>query len=373
LFLLGVVFTVNGLELAGREHDTATDHTGPVFTSHVATSDTLVHGMLRLCLRLFSPLARLERAESRRVLLTLKGGRLRLNDPDLQWAGPGRPFAAFRRFFRRDGQPPEVSVVPWSFVEVDQVQGASVEAAIRSRLRRPFTRRTDRRNDLLALGLATTGRPTRVRFLDDAHQTSLVGYTAVIQTTREPIQSASVSTDRSGTVVVRPQDEGLSLIVLRQGDRSVAFLYLVPGQEREITATLDAGEDVLALSSELKALEAEFVDLVAQRAILVQSIERHLAKAELAGADRLLARLRALPTEVEFQRKLSAFLANSQSQTGGKFSKTFDSRIAEMRSQIGSYLDGARIGSVSREIERVRLEAARNQGARRSSTDEDPS
>lgn len=366
LFVVGVNLVQSSLVLCGREHDTATRHTGPVFSARTAAQSAWHHTLLKLCLRMFSPLARVSRAESRSVHLVVKGGQLRACDPDLAWTPPGRAFSAFRRFFRRDREPPEITQVPWTFVEVDQVRGASVTAAIRSRLRRPFTRRTDRRNDILALGLSPTGQPTRVRFLDEATNTPLIGYTAVYKSTQGATKAVSTNTDRSGSVVVPPQTAGLTRLLLRQGQRSVALLYLVSGQESEITVPLNAAESLLALSSELKALEAEFVDLVARRVILVQSIERHLAKAEVDEAQALFERLDALPTKFEFQgTRIDTFIATAQSQSGGKLADKLAIPLAELQSQVDKYLDEDRIGRVRRKIRRIRQESAKSQAAPR--------
>ena len=364
LFVVGVDLVQSSLVLCGREHDTATQHTGPVFLARTAAQSAWHHTLLKLCLRMFSPLARVSRAESRSVLLTVKGGQLRSGDPDLTWTPPGRAFSTFRRFFRRDAELPEITQVPWTFVEVDQVRGASVTATIRSRLRRPFTRRTDRRNDLLALGLSPTGQPTRIRFLDEVANTPLIGYTAVYKSTLGATKAVSTNTNRTGSVVVPPQTAGLTRMLLRQGQRSVALLYLVSGQESEITVPLNAAESLLALSSELKALEAEFVDLVARRAILVQGIERHLAKAEVDEAQALFERLDDLPTKFKFQQRINTFIATTQSQSGEKLADKIATPLAELQSQITNYLDVARIGRVRRKIRMIREESAKSQADR---------
>lgn len=350
LFVVGMSYRDGQLALCGREHDTSTGHTGPVFTYVTGTPAALTHGLLQVCLRMFSPLAQVDSSESRSVSMTLKGGELALADPELSWAPPGRAFSAFRRFFRRDRESPEVVPVPWTFVEVDEARGASLSAAVRSRLRRPFTRRTDRPGDIVALGLWSTGRPTRVRFVDDEDKTPLFGYTAVIQPTRAAADAVTVDTDRSGTVVVPALSDGLSFLLLKQGTRRVAFLYVVPGQQAELTVPTVAQESRLALSSELTSIEAEFVDLAARRAVIVTQIERHLADDEVAPASALLETLRALPSQQQMERRVSSFVTGAQEQIGGNLPSDLQERVDQLREQIRQHLNPARIGAVARRV-----------------------
>lgn len=357
LFFVGVQMQPGRLQIAGREYDAATRHWGPVFEEAACGRLCLSRHVLALCRRMFSPLARLSEREGRQVRMVLKASRLPIMDVNLEWAAPGRPFLPFRRFLDSDGSPTKVEQVPWTLLEVEQADADSLLCNSHSRLRRPFTRRVGGRADIVALGLASTGRPTRVQFVSQQSGLPLVGYEVFLRDPKEDTLLPLAVTDSRGSVEVPAETDGIVHVLLRRGSTLLARVYIVPGHSVE-TVEVRPGREELAIGARLTALEEELIDTVCRRQVLLRRIDVFLGEEDAERASDALTELRQLGSQPAFERRLGVvreFAVESLGKEPKSLPKNVKARLAALTNLIERYLDPAELGAATTRVRELTL------------------
>ena len=94
--------------------------------------------------------------------------------------------------------------IPFTYLQVESVEGPVARCAIISALRDPLTKRMARPNSLAALGLKPGDSPLKLRFVTRPDQAPAAGYTLTARLVPDGQPRELGTTDRAGRIVLQP-------------------------------------------------------------------------------------------------------------------------------------------------------------------------
>jgi len=365
-----------GYRIRCREWDAYVRRWGPLLQRRVAQRSLLAESCFQLLREAFAPLAVVhpvsgkegERSTGQRVVLQFKGSLLATESVEKIFLHRGDLYRSLLRRTDRSGALLNVSEVPWTYLELTEVQpgqpkshGRPWQARIHSGLRRPFGIRLRGRSELLALAVHATGHRTQVRFYarHDRAQ-ALSGYEVYRQGEGEKPASRLLGvTDSQGTIEVEKGPSPVSMLLVRSDGRLLAKVPVVPGEKALLEVPIADGTARLQAQARLVEVREQLVDLVARRNILLARARNDLRKGQLDQAQRLLQELDALPGRAQFAKILSA----AENQPGNRsndprIQARIEKLFASTRSLLGRSLDTRPVRDLQNEVAAVRQKQA---------------
>ena len=208
----------------------------------------------------FAPLAQVGAVDTanKRVTLRLRAAALPARDRDFLQVRPGDLFQPVVRYNDREGNPRRITIVPWTYLEVNDVDQASLECTLRSGLRTPLSGRLRGRVDRLALGVVVPQMPTRLILKSRVEpEQVLAGYDVYVQALDSKATKFLGRSDRRGSVTIEPDDPPLRLLVIKHGGILLARLPVVPGIHAELDALVADDEQRLEAEGYLAGLQED--------------------------------------------------------------------------------------------------------------------
>ena len=295
------------LEFAGREYDTATRRLGPLQRRTVAAMGDAPRQLLEFSLDLFNPTAEITGQEGGRALLTVQGGALAAASPIGAVVAKGMVFQPLRLVSLTDGKI-QILRIPFTYLQVESVEGPVARCTITSALRDPFTKRMSRPNSLGALGLKPGTGPLSLRFVTKPDQIPAAGYMLTARRVPDGQPRELGMTDRSGRIVLKPGfASGLVVLRLLAGNvEPMVELPIMPGESSvERTIPFDPKPQTVALEAQIDSLRDEVVDLVALCARLESRMKARLEGEDWAGLEQTLKEFAELTPQDNYARRLA--------------------------------------------------------------------
>ncbi len=284
VFVLGIEAQGDRFVLGAREFDVAFTRWGPLFPGSARETTQVARELLLLASRMFSPLARFEDGDTKRVVVVIKGGRLPTLNPDaidskaqykpsFQFVPNGALFRPMRPVYNED-RSEIIGVTPmgWTFYVVEGRDKEKAMCKIDSALSRtlpPTSTEPDEPQIILA---RTAGGNTRLRLVDPENKAPLP---AMDVERVETIGGASLplgTTDSDGSIMISPNPNrsgsGLVWVFVRHGRDTMARLPILPGAGEEPNLELRPDEVRLDIEGRVMAMQTQIVDQVARRTIL---------------------------------------------------------------------------------------------------------
>jgi len=374
LFLLSVQLSGGSFAVAGREWDTLTSQLGPlIFGDASYDRREIADRCVSLVYDLFRPIAVVELSPSGSLALRARGGDFVAPDAGWRPLTPGSAFEPFLCFLNNERAIERIQRVPWTYLVVDEVERGLAGCTMTSGLRTSLAPR--RRVQTVALGINRRTRGTELTLVArSASRRPLAGVEVEIAAApapqldpegqderheSEPIQR--LVADRQGAVAVSaglaPDGEPLWLTV-RSGQALLARVPFVPGVRS--ADLLELPDDTLRLETEgsVAFLQAELVDTVARRAVLV-SLAKARAKAnEWEAAAALLKELDQMPKASRFAAELNAIRLPALKSARARRDRTTEVRIQKLCDEtlelVTTYLDEEKIKEVRDDIAEMR-------------------
>jgi hypothetical protein len=378
VFLLGIRSVGDQFILTSREFDVFFARWGPVFTATAREPTQVARELVVLAARMFSPLARLETGDAKRVTLMIKGGRLPTLNPEsvdrqarykpsFQFVPNGTLFRAMQPVFN-DDRTEILGMAPkgWTFYAVESRDRELATCRIDSALKNTLPPMSEDPNDPQLIVARTAGGTTTLRLVDTENKAPLPAMDIELV---ETVGGASVplgTTDSDGRIRIPPNrtPNPIVWVFVRHGRDTMARLPILPGAGEEPDLALNPDAVRLDIEGRVMAMQAQIVDQVARRTILAGNrnpvtqvmeggvIRKAMDKKDFKQATSLLKQLKESPSNEAMTDRLEAARTYARAQRPeekwtGKIKRLF----AETEEIIKQYFDPEIFGEIVSELE----------------------
>jgi hypothetical protein len=353
----------SGLVFTGREYDTATRRLGPLQEHTAFVLADAPRAMLQFALELFSPTALINGQEGGRALLLVRGASITPSSELGKVVAKGTVFVPLRLITMRD-QSTAIRRILFTYMQVEEMVGATARCAIVSALRDPLTQRMAQPNTLAAIGIKPGNSTLRLRFVSRPDLAPAAGYTLLARAVPDGLAHELGMTDRAGRIALKPGfADGLVILRLVAGTAEPMVEFpMMPGEssdEREIP--IDPKPLSVAYQVQLDALRDEVIDLVAQRSRLEKRMEARLQGEDMEGLEQGLKEYASLPPRDAFADRLSKMKDQATRQQAESrttvLSKNIQARFNELQALIDRYLDNDAFQTYTEALQRNRSES----------------
>jgi len=193
-----------------------------------------------------------------------------------------------------------VTVIDWTFLVIRDKTGTLLECKTISKDAVPLSGRTGSRIEKLALVIRPPNRPTVLTLVakrragvdrDRGAGDPLSDYEVFSRYPDMPIDQKSEmigKTDFFGKIEIPPSDDGIRVLFIKSGYAGLARLPLIPGLYDETKVELRNDAARLHAEGVVRGLRNQITDLLAQRKLLENQINRKLEENDVDGAVKLL-------------------------------------------------------------------------------------
>ena len=339
-----------------RELDCRTRYWGPVRKRTALQPELIDARAYDAVLNCFAPLVRVGRKlEDGTVDCVLRAGFLIVEDSSPAQLNERDLLLPITRHNGRDGLPRPNGIVPspWTFLSVKSTEGGKINCGLHSGVRNSIGAKSSRRKERLALTIDLEGEPTKLvlRTRDEEPQ-PLVGYEVH---SKDPFADSGFEflgrSNWDGEIMIQPGASPLRILYVKNGDRVLNRLPVVPGLEDQIFAELHDDSRRLEAEGVVSGVEAKIMDLVAMRAILAASIKRELEQGNIAKAEEIHKLFRELPKQgqlsVELEQQQRRIAASAPDERlRGRIDAVFDNA----KSLVITLIDQGQEGRLAAEI-----------------------
>jgi hypothetical protein len=364
-FLVTVEQSAGQYSITAREWDQVSSILGPARTRTVVQRREVSNVLFRLLHDLFRPLLTIDHVDEGKVLLTVKAGGLPPADPAFAQLRKGLFWQPFFRFRSLKNEVEKIDSVPWTLLQVSEINAKNTAhgtANLITGLRSPLPTRKRPRVDLLARAVQVDNPVTEFRLVSKRNPLRpLVGIVIEVKPAKDAPSVRRLLTDRSGSIRLTPQsEEPLVWLFVRSGEKKLAQLPVVPGMEQRLTAELPDDSIRLRVEGELSILEANLIDTVAQRAVLMARIRKLVAAGNRKTAEELQKELRQLHSTSFYLQDLATIrLPSIQAAQAEKDKATVGNieRVCDKTSKlIQRYLDDDKMKAFELEMKELARE-----------------
>ncbi|MHB1559025.1 MAG: hypothetical protein ACYC61_16360, partial [Isosphaeraceae bacterium] len=362
-----------GVAFTGREYDTATRRLGPLQRHEVEVYSDASRALMQFTLDLFSPTAMINGEEGGRALLTVRGSSIEPASPAGRVVEKGTVFQPLRLISAKGGGT-IVKIIPWTYLQVESVDGPIARCLVLSGLRDPFSRRVIQPNSLAAVGLKPGDSPLRLHFVSAQDKAPGAGYTLTARTFPNGTVREVGMTDRTGRISLKPGfADGLVVLRLLAGNvEPVAEVPAMPGESyEERTIPFDPKYQSVALEAEVESIRDEVVDLIALRARLEARMKARLEGEDWNGLDQTLQEFGKLTPRDEYAKRIAAIkerATKEQFETRKAIlTRNAQAQINDVQAMIDRYLDDDTIRAYRRALDEGRQDLAQKEKAKQKS------
>jgi hypothetical protein len=340
-----------------REFDTRAVSWSAVQSRPVPQSDRLPREAFLALTQSFSPLARVEEVRGKEALLRLRAQGYSPRDPSWQWAAVGDVFRGVLRTNERSGKAKSAQEIPWTVMEVGQVNPSGVLCFIESGVRGAISAKRGR-SEVVALLVRPTRGETKLEIKSRTPDAKpLAGYD-VYATDRTGTTVERIGrSNRSGAVIV-PSGEGkYRVLLIKDGQELLARLPLVPGLAPTATARIPDDAQRLEVEAFVVGLQETVVDLVARRAVLLARAELRLDANDVEAAEKLIEEVRRMETRDQLLQRIAVERRRFVSEDP-TVQKKIDRLFDDTTQLLGRYLNPADVESLQRRLREARTASA---------------
>lgn len=348
-----------GYLLSGREWDNSVEEMGAVGVRRVVQRREIAEGICGLALELFRPLALMDPPEEGKVSLHVRSVEFSPPDPQQSQLRIGQLWEPLYRFRNRENATERVQQIPWSYLRTVTAPAAGergpVVATVISGLRTALSSRRRPRVDAFALAVRPQLPKTRLQLLsqDRTHKPMVAMEVDLFADAESaPVKRFS---DRLGAINIAA-DPAHPQIWIRvvSGPNVLARLPYVPGLRPAESINLPDSSLLLDVDSRLSVLQANLMDAVAQRAILLARIRKRAQENDWAQVDTLWETLKKRPTARTFLNELAAIRVPAVDAAKEQKDRTTAARIEQSCKDtaqlIERYLDEEKVTTLNEEI-----------------------
>ncbi len=405
VFLFVVDSDGSGLQISGREWDKSTQSISPLVKRWIYDRRALGAEVFAMSQELFRPISEIDDVDEQDVFVRVRAGEYLPADPDAAQLKPQDLLQPYMRYLDRKLVLQKVQMMPWSYLVVQKTNRGRIECQFKTGLRNPLGGKSRRRVEVFASRLNRIADRTRLKLMPTSNVSRpLYGYSVSIapkhpremakpaepagnqaakdgesakdngggkrkQDDPAAMQYTRLLSDRSGRVEIKV-DEKNSVVWLyvRSGKNLLAILPFAPGIAAEEIMKLPDDALRLGVEGSLALLEAELIDTVARRALLMAMATSHSRKDKWDQVDGIFEQLDDLPKTKFFESKLTAIRFPAIKAAEELRDRRSQSKIKKLCNQmlqsIRQHLDPTKPKELKAELEELRKldDADRKQG-----------
>ncbi len=346
-----------------REWDRASETLGPACTGAAIDDRLAVPAAANVVKRAFRTLAQVDAAAGRQITVRLRAGELIPPDDTALPLGPGTFLSPFVRAMNRKGELQKVHAIPWTLLRVEEVDRARAEVLAFSVFPAPVGV-TKKRLESLAIETRPTHPETSLQFVPRTNKGNPVAAARVeivdrLSAPNDPeVERVVLRTDRHGRVAV-PADPvpAVRYAVISSGTAILARVPFLPGVEPELTVEVNDDSPRLSAEGEVSLLEADLIEMVARRKVLLLRAENASKAGKVDDVKALVAELRSLPTQPQFQQRIDLSRTTAVEGARAKKDQVAEARIRKMYAALAeaskTHLDDDKFQEVLKDLEDV--------------------
>jgi len=362
-----------GLGIEARELDLATGRFGPVFRRSCLQMPDAARALMNASVAIFAPFAQVKRQRGGSALLTIQAAGITPASPLGRFVTRGTPFQPFRVFLNPDKSIKQIQEIPYSYLNVEQVDFTGATAKSVSAFVDPLSGRSRTRLSFVGLGVKANDQPTPIQFVDRQSGQPLAGYKLQALDIQRGITQPVGQSRRDGIVPISPRlFPGLWRFQLVAGEvEPLAEFVLIPGETQNLrTLKVDPKLEAMEVHARLNRMTDRIVDLVAQRNRLKTLMDLRLAEDRYDETQALLEELAQLPSPKTFRDELAQLKAEClerQNQENKKpptqrrtiLTRMVQKRFIDVQGLIDSHLSDAPFEELAEQLQDQRREAQR--------------
>ncbi|MEZ6094613.1 MAG: hypothetical protein R3C03_10310 [Pirellulaceae bacterium] len=321
----------------------------------------------------FMPVAQIDNANEKnevamRAKAVLSCTRVRF-DENGEWIAEQNPvspayirtndvFLPVLRRTDRDGNLTSLDPVAYTFVTIDEINGARVNGHVQSTVRAPLSARKTKRLQKIALVIRPPEGITTLQVVsDDEKSEEMEGIEIWSRRPNAPKEEASEflgKTDWRGQLEITPSPEGMRMIFLKRGNRALRKLPIVPGFIKLQTADITNDEARLFAEGVIQGVHLELLDLIAQRQVYEKDCEDAIDAGDYVRARLALDKYDRLPQPQQFRSRLSneklRLLSRAKNQREAEF---IDNMFNTLLGILGTFIGESKATEMRAHIQRA--------------------
>jgi hypothetical protein len=358
LMLLAVSRGYGGYRVAARELDVRTRTFNTPVRLVVGQIAGLRDATFRAVRQAFAPLAEIVSVEENQVVLRLRASGFPLRDRSYEPVRPGAIFQSVVRYDDREGQPKRISVIPWTYLDVENVSGTALDCRLYTGLRAPLSARRRGRTSQYALAVVPPSGSTRLSLMSSgAEPRGLAGYDIYRQHPGEIATELVGRTDRHGGLSIGAGDSPLCILYVKHGGELLARLPMVPGATGELEARIADDDQRLEAEGFINGVQQDLVDLITRRTVLLARTRSQIEAKKYDEAEKLVEDLYKLETRDNLARYLSQEKEKVYSKNP-TVQRRIDAMFDETQKALHQYLDPEEIKQLAEEVRKARSAGA---------------
>jgi hypothetical protein len=359
-------------EVSAREIDVYTRQWGAVVKQVVDDRDRLHWAVYKTVSQAFMPLCRINRVDNdkhfvdvsvRAVALTRRvefnsDGTL-INEPNTDSPAWVKPDDVLQPIVRRADRlhrvtDKTVKPVEWTYLTIVEHKGKKLTCYAHEGRRASLAGRSGYLIKKLALVIRPPKDKTRLRLVSQSDKKPLANY-QVFEKNLDALDEEATQiglTDWRGIIDIYPTDRNLRVLLIKNGNRPLARLPVIPGLYDERAAEMPDDEARLYAEGIINGLQTELLDIVARRQVFVAQIKKLIEDNKPAKAEELYKRLYELPNASNFGSKLSGQEIELRNRAASPREATKISQMfAKVKEQSDKRLQTAEVQRIMKYIE----------------------
>ncbi len=360
---LAVSCDSNGWSFAAREWDRASETLGPVSTGGAIDARLAVAAAAQAVKDCFRALVQVDSASGKEVVVRLRAGELTPPDPSAAPLSPGTFLTPFVRVMSRKGELQRVQQIPWTLLRVEDIERARANVLAYSVFPAPVGA-TKKRLESLAIEVRPTHPQTVLQIIPRTNKGNPIAAARVEIVDRlagpnDPdVDREILRTDRDGKVTVLAEEKPrVRYAVVSSGTAILARVPFCAGIEPLLVVETNDDSPRLSAEGEVSLLEADLIELVARRKVLLLRAENASKAGKGEEVRTLVLELKKLPTQPQFQQRID--LSRTTAVEGAKDRKdqVAEARIRKMYAALGeaakTHLDDEKFQEILKDLEDV--------------------
>jgi hypothetical protein len=348
----------SGIEYRVNELDTNGWSLGPTYSKTLAEMGPLVDRVSDTIAEAFRPIVRLEHSEGDIVTGRVRAHGLLVRidedkevaegaEPELIantsspcWIESGQVFEPIVRTSNRQKKFELKDIETLDFtllVQQGSIDGPYIKAKVVSvnRAEAALGRKKGRSTEKFGIVVRTPPSETKIRLFtrrgtsrEDLQEVPLNGYQIYSRSifgTEDSLEYLG-KTNWNGEMVIAPGEERVRLLLVKNGERNLARLPVMPGYKPMMEKLLPDDEDRILAEGVVSGLKSETLDLWARRQVLKERIRMSLDKSEFAIANRYYELYRQMMSITQWNDQLADYerrLTSNEKRQQNKISAMF--------------------------------------------------
>jgi hypothetical protein len=372
LMIVSLKRSTTGVRCEVREFDLLAQQWGSLLARNLVQIEDIGQSVFELVTTAFMPVAQVESADENnaavlraRAVLSCIVSRL---DENGEWVAETNlvspvyirdhdVFLPVLRRTDRDGKLASLDPVPYTFVTLDSVDGARIDGHVQSTVRAPLSGRRSKRLQKLALVIRPPNTSTVLKlFSKDEKGMVMEGieiYSRPPNADKDASSEYLGKTDWRGLITIPPSEDGLRMIYLKRGARALRKLPIVPGFIPFLETDIANDEARLYAEGVIEGINIELIDLVTQRQVYEDDINKALDAADYNRARDILTKYNELPRASQIRARLSDEEARLRTRAKDKKEIEFiNNMFSSLQTILSTYVGESKESEIRKKIDR---------------------